>query len=139
MTYKEAIENLKALKEYFEVKSGGSYPMCFDAAIDALEKHISKHSNVEVDGNKVGTWDAFITIFSGTGDNAKIIRFIHNADGTDNDIFITLEDCRKMFEQKYGKQLSLCVWFDDWTHGELYNYGNHGKCWEKIGETIGFA
>lgn len=96
----------------------------------------------QVDGNKVGKWDAFITIFSGTDENARIIRFIHTANGDDNDKFITLEDCRKMFEDKYGKEEDrrpIYVWFDDWTHGEIYNYGNHGKYWEKIGETIGFA
>ena len=26
----------------------------------------------QVDGNKVGTWDGFITIFSGVGDSARI-------------------------------------------------------------------
>ena len=96
----------------------------------------------QVDGNKVGTWDGFITIFGGTDENARIIRFILTANGDGNDKFITLEDCRKMFEQKYGKEtdcLSIYVCFNDWTHGDIYNCGNHGNRWEKIGETIGFA
>ena len=96
----------------------------------------------QVDGNKVGTWDAFITIFSGTDEGARIMRFILTANGDDNDKFITLEDCRKMFEQEYEQEtdcLSIYVWFDDWTHGEIYNYGNCGAKWYKTGETIGFA
>ena len=42
MTNEEAIENLKALKEYFEEQTGGSYPLCFDNARIALEKQIPK-------------------------------------------------------------------------------------------------
>lgn len=90
-----------------------------------------------VDGNKVGTWDAIITIFSGYGEQAKIIRFIHTAEGTDNDKFITLEDCRKMIGETIAP---VHVIFDDWTHGDIYTYGNSSeKVWEKTGETIGFA
>lgn len=97
----------------------------------------------QVDGNKVGTWDGFVTVFNGTDENARIIRFIQTANGDGNDRFITLEDCRKMFEQKYGGEtdcLSIYVWFDDWTHGEIYNYGNYGDHqWRQVGQTIGFA
>ena len=97
----------------------------------------------QVDGNEVGTWDGFITIFGGTGENTRIIRFIHTANGDDNDKFITLEDCRKMFEQKYGGEtdcLSIYVWFDDWVHGEIYHYNNYGNNeWWQVGQTIGFA
>lgn len=91
---------------------------------------------IKVDGNAVGTWDGYITIFTGLDESAKIKRFILSADGTDDDKFITLEDCRKMI----GKTSTpVTVIFDDWTHGEIYNYGNHGNLWEKIGNTEGFA
>ena len=145
MTNEEAIEFLIDIKEpnMFPVTKE-EYKEALDMAILALKKQIPKKSKMyeQVDGNKVGTWDAFITIFSGTDDNARIIRFIHTANGDDNDKFITLEDCRKMFEQEYGQEadcLSIYVWFDDWTHGEIYNYGNYGAKWYKTGETIGFA
>ena len=91
---------------------------------------------MKVDGNEVGTWDALITIFCGTNDEARIKRFFLVADGTDDDKFITLEDCRKMIGET---STPVTVIFDDWTHGEIYNYGNHGKEWWKVGETIGFA
>ena len=90
-----------------------------------------------VDGNKIGTWDAIITIFSGYGDEAKIIRFIHTADGTENDNFITLEDCRAMI----GKtERTVTVIFEDWIRGEIYTYGNYGdNKWWQVGTTQGFA
>lgn len=97
----------------------------------------------QVDGNKVGTWGGgFITIFGGTGEQAKIMRFIQTESGDDNGRFITLEDCRKMFKDKFGGEsnhLSIYVWFNYLTHGEIYNYGNHGNTWERIGTTEGFA
>lgn len=92
---------------------------------------------MEVDGNEVGVWDGIITIFSGYGENAKIKRFIHTADGTENDTFITLEDCRKMIGETSG---TVTVIFDDWTHGEIYVYGMYTNiAWIKYGTTQGFA
>lgn len=95
----------------------------------------------QVDGNEVGTCDGYITIFGGTGDSARIIRFIQTANGDSNDKFITLEMCRKQFSNQYGGDGDpvLTVIFEDWTHGDIYKYGNHGDCWEKVGETIGFV
>lgn len=90
----------------------------------------------EVDGNEVGTWDGIITIFTGYGKNAKIKRFILTADGTENDRFITLEDCRKMIGET---ESTITVIFDDWLQGEVYNYGNYGDIWWQVGITQGFA
>lgn len=140
MTNEEAIYCLNDIKDpdMFPVTKE-EYKEALDMAIEALEKQIPKKPKMyeQVDGNEVGTWDGFITIFCGTDENARIIRFIHTANGDDNDKFITLEDCRKMIGgNKYN---SVTVIFEDWTHGEIYNYGNYGKCWVKTGETIGFA
>lgn len=90
----------------------------------------------EVDGNKIGTWDGFITIFTGSDDDAKIKRFILTADGTDDDKYITLNDCRKMIGETDSP---VTVIFEDYTHGEIYNYGNYGAKWVQIGSTQGFA
>lgn len=90
----------------------------------------------EVDGNKIGTWDGFITIFSGYDDNAKIKNFCHTANGTEDDTYITLEDCRKMIGDT---EEPVTVIFNDFTHGEIYNFGNYGKKWCQIGITQGFA
>lgn len=38
MTMNEAIQDLEAIKEYFEQESGGSYPICIEYAIEVLKK-----------------------------------------------------------------------------------------------------
>lgn len=38
MTRSEAIQDLEAIKEYFEQKSGGAYPICLEYAIKVLKK-----------------------------------------------------------------------------------------------------
>lgn len=91
---------------------------------------------MKVDGNKIGTWDGFITIFSGIDENAKIKRFILTANGDEHDKFITLEDCRKMIGET---EYPVTVIFDDSMNGEIYNYGNYGERWERVGTTIGYA
>lgn len=90
----------------------------------------------KVDGNEVGTYDALITIFYGVNDEARIKRFFLTADGTDDDKYITLEDCRKMIGETSAP---VTVIFDDWTHGEIYTYGNYGNEWWQVGITQGFA
>ena len=91
---------------------------------------------MRVDGNEVGTWEAIITVFAGYDETAKIKRFVHAANGTDDDKFITLEDCRKMIG-KVEKPIHVII--DDWLSGEMYTYGNHGDYWEKVGTTEGYV
>lgn len=60
----------------------------------------------------------------------------------EHDTPVTLRDCYKIFSSKYKKDaemLAPIVIFEDYTHGDIYRYGNHDEYWEKIGETIGFA
>lgn len=40
MTRKEAVEDLKTLKDFFMEQSGGSYPMSLEYAINELEKNL---------------------------------------------------------------------------------------------------
>lgn len=37
MTISDIVNDLKELQEYFKAESGGSYPLCLEAAIDVLE------------------------------------------------------------------------------------------------------
>ena len=37
MTRSEAIQDLEAIKEYFEQESGGAYPICIEYAIEVLK------------------------------------------------------------------------------------------------------
>lgn len=90
-----------------------------------------------VDGNTTGTYEGIITIFGGYDEEAKIKRFVRTANGTDDDKFITLEDCRKMIDITEGN--TVTVIFDDDIQGEIYQYGNYGDYWVKYGETNGYA
>lgn len=38
MTRSEAIQDLEAIKEFFEQESGGAYPICIEYAIEELKK-----------------------------------------------------------------------------------------------------
>lgn len=91
---------------------------------------------MEVDGNRVGIYDGIVTIFTGYGDDAKIKRFILTANGTEEDQYVTLEDCRKMIGET---ESTVTVIFDGWLHGEIYKYGSYKDEWIKYGTTQGFA
>jgi hypothetical protein len=89
-----------------------------------------------VDGNQIGLYDGIVTIFCGYDSNAKIKRFMLTAFGTDDDKYITLNDCRKMIGEP---DCAVTVIFEDYLLGEIYNYGNYGKKWWQVGDTCGFA
>ena len=80
-----------------------------------------------------GIYDGFIRILY--EDRAKTLCL--TASGEEDDEKITLDDCLKLIGYEgYG-----CVYviFDDWTHGEIYCYGNAPGQWYLYGETMGFA
>lgn len=53
---------------------------------------------------------------------------------------ITLDDCRRCMEDDDGEtDGTVLVIFERGLSGKIYRYGNHGKFWEKIGKTVGFA
>lgn len=89
---------------------------------------------MKVDG-KTGIYDGVIHIFN--HNRAKEIFL--TAEGTDEDKFITLDDCLELIE--HTDQDGVCyVIFDTALHGEMYQYGNYSdKCWSKYGTTQGYA
>ena len=88
---------------------------------------------MKVDGS-TGIYDGVIRII--TENKAKTIYL--TAQGTDEDEFITLDDCLKLIG--YNGEGTCMVIFDDLTHGEIYMYGNYSeKCWTDYGTTRGFA
>ena len=94
---------------------------------------------MEVNGNEIGIYDGLITIIVYDYDNEEISgkRIIQTAMGTENDKFITLNDCLNIVGYTKG---TCVVIFDDYMRGEMYQYGRYeeGK-WYKYGETIGFV
>lgn len=56
------------------------------------------------------------------------------------DVFemLTLKEIADQVIEKY-KLPSITVITDSPMHGTIYHYGNHGDCWEKVGETCGYA
>ena len=49
--------------------------------------------------------------------------------------FITLDEIVEQFPEA----TMLTVFIDSPLHGEIYNYGNHGKKWLRVGFTGGYA
>ena len=81
---------------------------------------------------KASIYDGIIHIFN---DN-KAKTIVLTANGTEDDEFITLDDCLDLIEHKTG----VCyVIFDSETHGEMYQYGNYGAYWTTYGTTQGYA
>lgn len=91
---------------------------------------------VKIDGNNIGTADAIVTVFSGYGEETKFKRFMLVPDGHSELNFVTLEDCRKMIGET---KRPVTVIFEHSLSGVLYQYGNYGPYWVKIGETQGYA
>ena len=88
---------------------------------------------MKIDGN-TGIYDGVIHIFN----NNKAKTIFLTAEGTENDKFITLDDCLKFIE--HTKKDGVCyVLFDDVTHGTIYQYGNYGEYWTNYGTTQGYA
>lgn len=86
---------------------------------------------MSVDGS-TKIYDGIIRIIC--GDSAKTIYL--TAMGTENDRFITLNDCLSLIDYKGG----VCiVIFDEPLHGEIYQYGNYGEYWTTYGTTQGYA
>ena len=88
----------------------------------------------KVDGNTTGTYDGILYIIS--GDKGKTI--IVTADGTENDRFVSLNDC--LTEIGCAEDETAIVIIEDYMHGKVYRYGNYEKgVWYECGETEGFA
>lgn len=93
-----------------------------------------------IDGKHECMWDGIITIFKGFDDKAKIKRIILTAFGDDNDKCITLDDCLTLIGYKgyHNDDDCVTVIFEDAMDGTIYNYGNYGAYWTKIGTTQGY-
>lgn len=92
---------------------------------------------MEVDGNKIGTYDGIVTICKGYGEAAKIVRFMLTANGDENDRFVSLNDCLEMMGG--ASDGSVTVIIEDVFDGKIFCYGNHGDYWEEVGTTNGYA
>lgn len=91
---------------------------------------------MEVDGNKIGIWDGVVRIIC--GDKAYTEYLV--ATGANDDKFITLNDCLELIKYDKDKDDVVIVIFDDFTHGEVYSYGNYTpKGWWQYGTTQGYA
>lgn len=91
---------------------------------------------VKVDGKKVGTWDGIIRIIS--GDVEKTIFLI--AHGTDDDQYVSLDDCLKLIDYENIQRNPVTVIIDDLFQGTVYCFGNYGDgCWYKVGTTQGYV
>ena len=88
---------------------------------------------MNVDGN-IGIYDGVIRIIC--GDNAKTIFL--TAMGTDDDQYITLDDCLKLIGRKENGDVCVVI-FDNALHGEIYQFGNYGEFWTEYGNTQGYA
>ena len=51
MDNKDVIHDLKLIKDFFEEKSNGAYPICLEYAIKALEKETNHTEKGASDGN----------------------------------------------------------------------------------------
>jgi hypothetical protein len=92
---------------------------------------------MEVNGNEVGTWDGIIKIILEQGEEIKCKKIVLVAQGTEDDKYITLNDCLDIIGYKDG----ICtVIIDDCLSGRIYQYGNYrdGK-WYEYGKTKGYA
>lgn len=88
----------------------------------------------KVDGKTTGTYDGILYIMSGE----KFKTFIVTADGTENDRFVSLDDC--LAEVGCAEDETAIVIIEDFLHGYVYRYNNYGnKAWYRCGETEGFA
>ena len=87
---------------------------------------------MKVDGS-TGIYDGYVRIIC--GEKAKTICL--TAQGTDDDRIITLDECLELIGYD-GTDMCIVI-FDDWTHGEIYQYGNYGAYWTTYGTTQGFA
>lgn len=88
---------------------------------------------MKVDGNEVGTYDGFVYIIS----ENKYKKIIMVANGTEDDRFLSLNDCLK--EIDYDGFGVVLVILEDALSGKIYQYGNHGAEWYEHGETRGYA
>lgn len=88
---------------------------------------------MKVDGNEVGTYDGFVYIIS----EYKYKKIIIVADGTEDDRFLSLNDCLK--EIDYDGFGVVLVILEDALRGKIYQYGNYGAEWYEHGETRGYA
>ncbi len=50
---------------------------------------------------------------------------------------ISLWSIAPNFNHPYGEHIILI--YESYTSGIVFRYGNHGKSWETVGTTIGFA
>ena len=87
---------------------------------------------MKVDGNEVGTYDGFVYII---GEN-KYKKFILVAEGTEDDRFLSLNDCLKEIDYDGGVVLVI---FENACSGKIFQYGNYGAEWYEHGETRGYA
>lgn len=87
---------------------------------------------MKVDGN-TGIYAGIIRIIN--ENKAKTIFL--SANGTEKDKLITLDDCLELIGYD-GCGICIVI-FDEWTRGEIYQYGNYGEFWTKYGTTHGFA
>jgi len=95
-----------------------------------------------VDGDETITYDGIIRIVW----NNKAKEIILSAQGTPDDKYISLNDCLKEigyigYQKCLKKKMSpiVLVFFETFTSGEIYNYGNYGNFWTEYGNTRGFA
>ena len=89
-----------------------------------------------VNGDTFGCYDGIVRII--WGDKAK--QIVMSANGTEDDKFISLNDCLKLIDYNKGDGYSVVfVMIDTFTDGVIYEYGNYGQFWTEYGTTRGFA
>ena len=96
----------------------------------------------QVSGDETITYDGVIRIVWGK----KAKTFILSAQGGPEDKYISLNDCLKKigyigFQECLKKKISttVLVFFETYTSGEIYAYGQYGGFWTEYGSTRGFG
>lgn len=88
----------------------------------------------KVDGNTTGTWDGFLYIIS----ENKCKTICITAHGTEDDQFITLNDC--LSEIGYEEGDTVIVIIENLLKGKVYRYNNYmDNSWYEYGTTEGYA
>lgn len=96
----------------------------------------------QVSGDETITYDGVIRIVWGK----KAKTLILSAQGVPEDKYISLNDCLKKigyigFKECLKKKISttVLVFFETFTSGEIYAFGQYGGFWTEYGNTRGFA
>ena len=102
--------------------------LLYEEELDRWKKMSGRRTGVKLEGIEIRFYDGIITIFKENETRAKRLFLIGEYERKG----ISLDEIREKYKGKL-------VIYENELDGAVYRYGNHGKYWEHIGYTIGFA